>query len=167
MSNKSDTSELTHLGSKRTDYPKKPDVSILETFKNPNQKNQYSISLNIPEFTCLCPLTSQPDYATIVITYVPDAKCVESKSLKLYMFAFRNVGSFHEAVVNRILDDLVEVLKPIYIKVNGLFNARGGINLSIVAEWSKPQAPGSRIIPAKGGIVVISLSYIFKTNASL
>jgi 7-cyano-7-deazaguanine reductase len=95
--------------------------------------------MRIPEFTCLCPKTGQPDFATLHLEYVPDMKCVELKSLKVYVWSYRNEGAFHEAVTNRMLDDLVELLKPRYIRLTAEFNVRGGIYTSIVAEHRKPQ----------------------------
>jgi 7-cyano-7-deazaguanine reductase len=93
--------------------------------------------MEIPEFTCLCPLTGQPDFATILLDYIPDKRCVELKSLKLYVWSFRNEGAFHEAVTNRILDDLVKAARPRFMRVTGRFNVRGGIFTSVVAEHRK------------------------------
>ncbi len=109
----------------------------LDSFENPAPDIDYTIVLDIPEFTCLCPISQQPDYARFTIEYRPDARCVETKSLKLYMWSFRNEGAFHEAVTNQILRDLVTVLDPKWIKVTGVFNARGGITPTIVAQKSK------------------------------
>lgn len=120
------------LGESRT-YPTKE----LDSFENPATDIDYTITLDIPEFTCLCPITGQPDYAQFKIEYKPDQRCVETKSLKLYMWSFRNEGAFHEAVTNQILRDLVKVLDPRWIRVTGIFNARGGIAPTIVAERSK------------------------------
>jgi|SRR5690606_22541719 len=117
----------------------------LETFPNPQPERDYTIRMSIPEFTCLCPRTGQPDFATIEIEYVPDALCVELKSLKLYIWSYRDRGAFHEAVTNRILDDLVGALAPRFARVTGRFNVRGGITTSVVAEHRKdgwrPPAP--------------------------
>ncbi len=99
----------------------------LETFPNPNPERDYSIHFECPEFTCLCPMTSQPDFATIRIRYVPDARCVELKSLKLYLWSYRDQGAFHEAVTNRIHDDLARALDPRFCEVEGDFFVRGGI----------------------------------------
>src|SRR6188768_2903410 len=99
----------------------------LDTFPNPRKGRDYHIRFECPEFTCLCPMTGQPDFATVTITYVPDGKCVELKSLKLYLWSFRDKGHFHEAVTNRILDDLVGALSPRRLRVEGNFNVRGGI----------------------------------------
>ena len=107
----------------------------LDTFPNPNPDRDYVISFECPEFTCLCPKTGQPDFATIRIEYVPDKLCVELKSLKLYLWSYRNEGAFHEAVTNKILDDLVEATKPRKMKVVGDFFVRGGIHTVITAEF--------------------------------
>jgi 7-cyano-7-deazaguanine reductase len=120
------------LGSGRT-VPTKQ----LDTFENPAQDLDYTIVLDIPEFTCLCPISGQPDFAQFKIEYRPDQKCVETKSLKLYMWSFRNEGAFHEAVTNSILRDLVQVMQPKWIKITGVFNARGGITPTIISEWRK------------------------------
>ena len=104
-----------------------PSVEQLETFPNPNPERDYEIAFEAPEFTCLCPMTGQPDFATIRIRYVPDAKCVELKSLKLYLWSYRNDGAFHEAVTNRIADDLIAALAPRHLYVEGDFYIRGGI----------------------------------------
>ena len=106
----------------------------LETFANPTPQRDYRIRMEIPEFTCLCPLTGQPDFATLLLEYIPDRSCVELKSLKLYIWSFRNEGAFHEAVTNRILDDLVRATKPRYMRLEARFNVRGGIHTSIVAD---------------------------------
>ena len=123
-------SELNYLG-KTTDYPDHPDKASLDTFANPAPGRNYLISLDCPEFTTLCPITGQPDFAHIVINYIPNAKCVESKALKLYLFSFRNIGSFHEAVTNKILDDLVKATAPKWMEVIGNFNMRGGIGIKV------------------------------------
>ena len=105
----------------------------LETFPNPKPARDYEIRFECPEFTCLCPMTGQPDFATIRIRYVPDRLCVELKSLKLYLWSYRNEGAFHEAVTNRILDDLVEVVRPREMMVEGDFLVRGGIHTTVTA----------------------------------
>jgi 7-cyano-7-deazaguanine reductase len=115
----------------------------LETFANPHPERDYLISFECPEFTCLCPRTGQPDFATIRIRYVPDQQCVELKSLKLYLWSYRNEGAFHEAVTNRILDDLAAACRPRFIEVIGDFYVRGGIHTVVkVAQGSSPAAPG-------------------------
>jgi 7-cyano-7-deazaguanine reductase len=111
---------------------------ILETFPNPQPGRDYTIRMRIPEFTCLCPKTGQPDFATLHLEYVPDRKCVELKSLKLYVWSFRNEGAFHEAVTNRILDDLVRLMRPRFLRLTADFNVRGGIFTTVVAEHRKP-----------------------------
>lgn len=117
----------------------------LETFPNPQPDRDYTIRMRIPEFTCLCPKTGQPDFATLQLEYVPDKTCVELKSLKLYVWSFRNEGAFHEAVTNRILGDLVRATKPRFMRLSAEFGVRGGIYTTVVAEhrarnW-KPAAP--------------------------
>ena len=111
---------------------------ILETFSNPQPGRDYTIRMRLPEFTCLCPKTGQPDFATLHIEYVPDRKCVELKSLKLYIWSFRNEGAFHEAVTNRMVDDLVRLMQPRFIRLTADFNVRGGIFTTVVAEQRKP-----------------------------
>jgi 7-cyano-7-deazaguanine reductase len=111
---------------------------ILETFPNPQPGRDYTIRMRIPEFTCLCPKTGQPDFATLHLEYVPDRKCVELKSLKLYVWSFRNEGAFHEAVTNRMVDDLVRLMKPRFIRLTADFNVRGGIFTTVVAEHQRP-----------------------------
>ena len=126
---------------------------ILETFPNPQAGRDYTIRMRIPEFTCLCPKTGQPDFATLLLEYVPDRKCVELKSLKLYVWSFRNEGAFHEAVTNRILDDLVRLMQPRFIRLTADFNVRGGIFTTVVAERRKPgwtPAPSVEL-PASAG----------------
>jgi 7-cyano-7-deazaguanine reductase len=106
----------------------------LETFENPNPDRDYTIRIEVPEFTCLCPKTGQPDFAEILIEYVPDRLCVELKSLKLYMWSFRDEGAFHEAVTNRMLDDVVDAISPRFLRLTAEFNVRGGIYTTVVAE---------------------------------
>ena len=110
----------------------------LETFSNPQPERDYTIRMRIPEFTCLCPLTGQPDFATMHLEYVPDERCVELKSLKLYMWSFRDEGAFHEAVTNRILDDLVKAISPRFMRLSAEFLVRGGIYTTVVAEHRAP-----------------------------
>lgn len=107
----------------------------LQTFENPNPERSYTIRMDCPEFTCVCPLTGQPDFATIRIRYVPDALCVELRSLKLYLWSFRDQGAFHEAVTNQILDDLVAALSPRRITVTGDFKVRGGIHTVVKVSY--------------------------------
>ena len=106
----------------------------LELFPNPQPARDYTIRIDIPEFTCLCPKTGQPDFATLILEYIPDLHCVELKSLKLYVWSFRNEGAFHEAVTNKMLDDLVDVLDPRFIRVKAVFNVRGGVYTNVECE---------------------------------
>lgn len=110
----------------------------LETFVNPAPERDYTIRMRLPEFTCLCPKTGQPDFATLHLEYVADQLCVELKSLKLYIWAYRDEGAFHEAVTNQILDDLVRATQPRYMRLTAKFNVRGGIYTSVIAEHRKP-----------------------------
>lgn len=126
------------LGKKITKFVfDKPDPKLLETFQNRYVERDYIIDIEIPEFTCTCPLTGQPDFATIHIRYIPDEKCIESKSLKMYIFSYRNFGEFHEDVVNRILDDCVQACKPRWMRVVGEFRVRGGISITPITEYKK------------------------------
>ncbi len=106
----------------------------LETFANPTPERDYTIRIRVPEFTCLCPKTGQPDFATLHLEYVPDTLCVELKSLKLYIWSFRDEGAFHEAVTNRILDDLVAACQPRFMRLRAEFNVRGGVYTDVVVE---------------------------------
>ena len=119
------------------------DSKSLETFANPSADRDYTIRMTIPEFTCLCPKTGQPDFATLEIEYIPDELCVELKSLKLYVWSFRDKGTFHEAVTNKILDDLVDCLDPRFIRITARFNVRGGIYTNVVAEHRQPGWQGA------------------------
>ncbi len=123
--------------------PSKP-KKHLDTFPNPQPQRDYRIHMEIPEFTCLCPKTGQPDFATLYLDYVPDRKCIELKSLKLYVWSYRNEGAFHEAVTNRILDDLAATTRPRFMRLTARFYVRGGIFTTVVAEtckrgWHAPQ----------------------------
>ena len=109
----------------------------LDTFPNPAPERDYRIHMEIPEFTCVCPMTGQPDFATLSLDYIADRRCVELKSLKLYIWSFRDQGAFHEAVTNRILDDLVRALQPRYMRLEAKFNVRGGICTSVIAQHRK------------------------------
>ena len=119
----------------------------LDTFPNPNPQRDYTIRIELPEFTCLCPLTGQPDFATILLEYVPEQRCVELKALKLYIWSFRDEGAFHEAITNQILDDIVRACQPRFARITAKFNVRGGTYPTITAEHraEKWQAP----IPVK------------------
>ena len=116
----------------------------LDTFDNPKPGRNFTIRIDIPEFTCLCPMTGQPDFATITIEYVPNKLCVELKALKLYMWSFREQGAFHEAVTNEMLDDIVKKIDPNFIRIRAVFNVRGGIYTTVIAEhkddnWQAPE----------------------------
>jgi len=127
------TAKLKALGS----GPRAAASKLLETFPNPNPGRDYVIRMEIPEFTCLCPKTGQPDFATLHLEYVPDAKCVELKSLKLYVWSFRNEGKFHEAVANEILGDLVAATRPRYMRLTAEFLVRGGIYTTVEVDHRK------------------------------
>jgi 7-cyano-7-deazaguanine reductase len=127
---------LQHLG-KKTEYPTAYDPAQLEAVASKHVNRDYWVKLNCPEFTSLCPITGQPDYATIYISYIPDEKLVESKSLKLYLFSFRNHGDFHEDCVNVIMNDLITLLNPRYIEVWGKFLPRGGISIDPYCNYGK------------------------------
>ena len=129
---------VTLLGNQKTKYPQDYAPEMLETFINKHQDQDYFVKFNCPEFTSLCPMTGQPDFATIYISYVPDVKMVESKSLKLYLFSFRNHGDFHEDCVNIIMKDLIKLMDPKYIEVWGKFTPRGGISIDPYTNYGKP-----------------------------
>ncbi len=114
-------------------------TKILETFENPQTVRDYTIRIDVPEFTCLCPKTGQPDFATIQIEYVPTALCVELKGLKLYMWSFREQGAFHEAITNQILNDLVNAVNPNFMRIRAEFNVRGGIYTTVIVEHKNPK----------------------------
>lgn len=126
---------LTILGKGRTAYPADPAKAVLETFDNPSPGKRYSVEFDTEEFTALCPVTGQPDFGRINIRYVPGRKCIESKSLKLYLFSFRNYRGFAEKIINRILDDIVKASGPREAKVTGFFRARGGITIKVEADY--------------------------------
>ena len=131
--------------------PAKPSKS-LSTFPNPSPRRDYRIHMQIPEFTCLCPMTGQPDFATLYLDYVPDRKCIELKSLKLYVWSFRDEGAFHEAVTNRILDELVRAVSPRYMRLTARFFVRGGIFTTVTAEhrkkgWRAPAPVDLEVFP--------------------
>lgn len=128
---------LTQLGQK-TEYRMDYAPEVLESFENKHPDNDYWVQFNCPEFTSLCPITGQPDFAEIKILYIPDKRMVESKSLKLYLFSFRNHGDFHEDCVNTIMKDLVKLMHPKYIEVIGLFTPRGGISIYPYANYGQP-----------------------------
>jgi len=133
-----DLQDITLLGNQGTKYTYTYDPEILEVFDNKHPGNDYFVKFNFPEFTSLCPITGQPDFATIYISYVPDEKMVESKSLKLYLFSFRNHGDFHEDCMNIIMKDLVKLMNPRYIEVWGKFTPRGGISIDPYCNYGRP-----------------------------
>ena len=130
--------DLTLLGNRGTRYSVDYDPKLLESFTNKHPDNDYFVKFNCPEFTSLCPITGQPDFATIIISYVPDQRLVESKSLKLYLFSFRQHGDFHEDCVNIIMKDLIRLMDPKYIEVQGVFYPRGGISIDPYCNYGKP-----------------------------
>lgn len=136
--------ELTHLGNSTT-YSQDYAPQVLEAFTNKHQDNDYWVKFNCPEFTSLCPITGQPDFATIYINYIPDIKMVESKSLKLYLFSFRSHGAFHEDCVNIIMKDLIKLMDPKYIEIQGDFTARGGISILPYCNYGRPGTKYERL----------------------
>ena len=137
--------DISLLGSSETKYPTDYAPEILETFANKHPENDYFVKFNCPEFTSLCPITGQPDFATITISYVPFERMVESKSLKLYLFSFRSHGDFHEDCVNIIMKDLIALMDPKYIEVWGKFTPRGGISIDPYCNYGKHGTPWERI----------------------
>ena len=129
--------KLTLLG-KKTEYKQDYAPEVLETFENKHQDRDYWVQFNCPEFTSLCPITSQPDFAEIKISYIPNVKMVESKSLKICLFSFRSHGAFHEDCVNIIMNDLIALMEPKYIEVTGIFTPRGGISIYPYANYGMP-----------------------------
>ena len=137
MRNKKETDGVTLLGNQKVKYADNYCPQILETFINKHPDNDYFVKFNCPEFTSLCPITGQPDFACIYISYIPGIKMVESKSLKLYLFSFRNHGDFHEDCVNIIMKDLIKLMDPKYIEVWGKFTPRGGISIDPYCNYGK------------------------------
>ncbi len=129
---------ITLLGKNNTEYKSDYTPEVLETFPNKHPENHYFVKFNCPEFTSLCPITGQPDFAAVYISYIPDKIMVESKSLKLYLFSFRNHGDFHEDCMNIIMKDLVNLMKPRYIEVWGKFTPRGGISIDPYCNYGMP-----------------------------
>jgi len=127
-------------------------AASLELFDNPNPERDYTIRVRIPEFTCLCPKTGQPDFATLLLEYVPDSQCIELKSLKIYIWSYRDQGAFHEAVTNKILDELSTACSPRYMRITAEFNVRGGLYTNVVAEHRAPgwQMPAGVQLPGAG-----------------
>lgn len=136
--NKKELEGVSLLGNQNTHYQYDYDPSVLETFINKHQDNDYMVTFTCPEFTSLCPKTGQPDFAEIIINYIPDKRMVESKSLKLYLFSFRNHGDFHEDCTNIIMKDLIKLMDPKYIEVKGNFLPRGGISILPFSNYAKP-----------------------------
>jgi len=141
---KENNNSLTLLGNK-TEYKQNYAPEVLETFTNKHPENDYWVHFDCPEFTSLCPITGQPDFATILIDYIPAVKMVESKSLKLYLFSFRNHGAFHEDCVNIIMKDLIRLMEPKYIEVKGIFTPRGGISIHPYCNYGKPGTEYERL----------------------
>lgn len=138
MSGRENEAGITLLGAKGVEYRTDYDPAVLETFENKHPERDYFVKFNCPEFTSLCPITGQPDFASIYISYVPAQRMVESKSLKLYLFSFRNHGAFHEDCVNIIMNDLIALMDPLYIEVLGKFLPRGGISIDPYCNYGKP-----------------------------
>ncbi|UJL45451.1 NADPH-dependent 7-cyano-7-deazaguanine reductase QueF [Virgibacillus sp. NKC19-16] len=134
-----DFSNLTLLGSQDVKYNFDYAPEVLETVDNNHQNRDFFVKFNCPEFTTLCPITGQPDFATVYISYIPDTQMVESKSLKLYLFSFRNHGDFHEDSMNIIMNDLIDAMNPRYIEVWGKFTPRGGISIDPYCNYGKPE----------------------------
>ena len=139
MRTKDELAGVTLLGESRTQYPTDYAPQVLETFPNKHPENEYLVTFHCPEFTSLCPKTGQPDFAEIIISYIPRERMVESKSLKLYLFSFRNHGDFHEDCVNIIMKDLVTLMDPRYLEVTGIFTPRGGISIHPFANYADPE----------------------------
>ncbi|GHU86195.1 NADPH-dependent 7-cyano-7-deazaguanine reductase [Bacteroidia bacterium] len=142
---------LKSLGNK-TEYKQTYSPDVLENFDNKHTQNDYWVEFDCPEFTSLCPITGQPDFATIKICYIPDKKMVESKSLKLYLFSFRNHGAFHEDCVNIIMKDLIKLMKPKYIEVTGLFTPRGGISIYPYCNYGKSKSKYEKLAWERLGV---------------
>lgn len=138
MRTSEETKDITLLGQKNVKYEFNYRPDVLETFDNKHPDHDYWVKFNCPEFTTLCPITGQPDFGTIYISYIPDEKMVESKSLKLYLFSFRNNGDFHEDVVNIIMKDLIKLMNPKYIEAWGKFLPRGGISIDPYTNYGRP-----------------------------
>ncbi|GEK58025.1 NADPH-dependent 7-cyano-7-deazaguanine reductase QueF [Marinococcus halophilus] len=137
MPEREDIEQLDQLGSEKTSYTFEYDPSLLETFENTHPYRDYFVKFNCPEFTTLCPKTGQPDFGTLYISYIPDEKMVESKSLKLYLFSFRNHGGFHEDSINTIVNDLVHLMNPRYLEIWGKFTPRGGISIDPFVNYGR------------------------------
>lgn len=134
-------SGVSLLGNQHTVYSDNYNPEVLETFVNKHQDNDYVVSLDAYEFTSKCPKTGQPDFAKVMISYIPNIQMVESKSLKLYLFSYRNTGDFHEDCMNKIMKDLIAIMNPKYIEVKGIFSPRGGIAIRPFCAWVNPEFP--------------------------
>ena len=145
MTKNEDLRAQLHALGRKTEYRQDYAPEVLEAFDNKHPERDYWVRFNCPEFTSLCPITGQPDFAEIRICYIPDIRMVESKSLKLYLFSFRNHGAFHEDCVNLILDDLIKLMDPKYIEVTGLFTPRGGISIYPYANYGRPGTKYERL----------------------
>ncbi|MBB5335645.1 preQ(1) synthase [Pectinatus brassicae] len=145
MRTQQETDSITLLGQKNVQYGYEYTPAILETFVNKHPQRDYWVKFNCPEFTSLCPITGQPDFATIYISYIPDELMVESKSLKLYLVSFRNHGDFHEDVINIIMDDLIKLMNPRYIEIWGKFLPRGGISIDPYVNYGRPDSKYEKI----------------------
>jgi len=150
--NETELEGVTLLGNTQTEYTGEYDSSVLECFENKHQENDYWVTFNCPEFTSLCPKTGQPDFANITIQYVPGSKMVESKSLKLYLFGFRNHGDFHEDCINIIMKDLVKLMQPKYIEVYGRFLPRGGISIDPWCNYAMPATDYEELAAKRFGV---------------
>lgn len=143
--NENEKGTITKLGNQHTIYSSDYSPEVLETFPNKHPENDYFVKFNCPEFTSLCPITGQPDFAAIYISYIPAEKMVESKSLKLYLFSFRNHGDFHEDCVNIIMKDLIKLMQPKYIEVWGKFLPRGGISIDPYCNYGIPDTKWEKL----------------------
>lgn len=143
--NENEKGTITKLGNQHTVYSSDYSPEVLETFPNKHPENDYFVKFNCPEFTSLCPITGQPDFAAIYISYIPAEKMVESKSLKLYLFSFRNHGDFHEDCVNIIMKDLIKLMQPKYIEVWGKFLPRGGISIDPYCNYGIPDTKWEKL----------------------
>ncbi len=143
--NENEKGTITKLGNQHTIYSSDYSPEVLETFPNKHPENDYFVKFNCPEFTSLCPITGQPDFAAIYISYIPAEKMVESKSLKLYLFSFRNHGDFHEDCVNIIMKDLIKLMQPKYIEVLGKFLPRGGISIDPYCNYGIPDTKWEKL----------------------
>lgn len=156
MRTEAELQDVTLLGNQHTQYPTDYCPSLLETFPNKHPENEYLVTFDCPEFTTLCPKTGQPDFGHIYITYIPRERMVESKSLKLYLFSFRNHGDFHEDCVNIIMKDLVRLMDPMYLEVTGIFMPRGGISIYPFAQYADTEheeLKKSRLLQQMGQMV--------------